>query len=257
MAFTVEDLGDLIEVLRQHPEWQAELRRVLIGDELAELRRETAAFHQEFAEAMARLADRIDRVEGHLEALGRQAEVQSGQIASLAERIEALVRQIEALVEAMRLAERRFGVLEVDAAWLKGAMLESRYRDRAPAIFGRWLHGVRSTFPGELRQVREARSAGAITAAEWDDLLNLDVLVEGRDDDEHPLLIALEVAWTLDTDDIRRAAERAAVLVRAGLAALPAVGGNTIPAEVVALARERGVAVLQEGRPLYWPAVAA
>jgi hypothetical protein len=250
MAFTVEDLGDLIDLLGKHPEWQAELRRVLIGQELAELRRETAAFHEEFTETMARLAERLDRVEAQIEAQGRQIEAQGRQI-------EAQGRQIEALVEVMRIAERRLGILEVDSAWLKGAVLESRYRDRAPAIFGRWLHGVRSTFPNELRQVREARSAGAITPEEWDDLLNLDVLVEGRDDEERILLVALEVAWTLDEGDIRRALARAGVLEKAGLAVQPAVGGNTFAAEILELARDRGVALLQEGRPIFWPAEAA
>ena len=37
MAFTVEDFHDLIELLAQHPEWRAELRRHVLSDDLIEL----------------------------------------------------------------------------------------------------------------------------------------------------------------------------------------------------------------------------
>jgi len=37
MPFTVEDFQDLIRLLAQHPEWQAELRLHVLSDELLEL----------------------------------------------------------------------------------------------------------------------------------------------------------------------------------------------------------------------------
>ena len=39
MAFDVADFGEFLAILRVHPEWQSELRRVLLNDELADLRR--------------------------------------------------------------------------------------------------------------------------------------------------------------------------------------------------------------------------
>ena len=34
MAFTVTDFNDLVKLLSQHPEWQAELRRLMLSGEL-------------------------------------------------------------------------------------------------------------------------------------------------------------------------------------------------------------------------------
>ncbi len=37
MPFTVKDFRDLIRILEKHPEWQAELRRLILTDELLAL----------------------------------------------------------------------------------------------------------------------------------------------------------------------------------------------------------------------------
>ena len=37
MAFTVGDFQDLLRLLRDHPEWQAELRRHVLSDEVLQL----------------------------------------------------------------------------------------------------------------------------------------------------------------------------------------------------------------------------
>jgi hypothetical protein len=37
VAFTVDDLQDLLRLLEQHPEWRAELRRYVLTEELLEL----------------------------------------------------------------------------------------------------------------------------------------------------------------------------------------------------------------------------
>ena len=33
MAFTVNDAADLLRLLREHPEWKAEVRREILGEE--------------------------------------------------------------------------------------------------------------------------------------------------------------------------------------------------------------------------------
>ena len=37
MAFTVRDFTDLVRLLNEHPEWQSELRRIVLTDELLTL----------------------------------------------------------------------------------------------------------------------------------------------------------------------------------------------------------------------------
>ena len=70
MPFTVENFRDLVRILEAHPEWRAELRRLVLTDELLSLpeqlaRRqvETERGFQQLAEAQRRTEDRLIRLE--------------------------------------------------------------------------------------------------------------------------------------------------------------------------------------------------
>lgn len=51
MAFTVEDLTDLIAILEQRPEWREQLRQILLTKEILEL--------PQLVERIARAVDRL------------------------------------------------------------------------------------------------------------------------------------------------------------------------------------------------------
>lgn len=55
MAFTVSDFHDLMRLLDQHPEWRAELRRLLLTEELLSLPQVV----RELAEAQARTEEAL------------------------------------------------------------------------------------------------------------------------------------------------------------------------------------------------------
>src|SRR5438067_2421320 len=70
MAFTVQDFPDLIRLLEEHPDWRAELRRVLLGDEILALPAivaRLAAAVEKLAEDVRHLTERMDAVESRLE----------------------------------------------------------------------------------------------------------------------------------------------------------------------------------------------
>jgi hypothetical protein len=80
MGFDVKDYLDLVRLLQEHPEWRAELRRLLLTDELLAL-----------PELVRELADVQRRTE---------------------ERLLILTERIDALAEAQRRTEERVGGLE-------------------------------------------------------------------------------------------------------------------------------------------------
>lgn len=62
MAFSVEDFQDLLRLLEEHPQWQADLRRRLLTDELLELPalvRQLAAAQVHTEQRLAELAEKI------------------------------------------------------------------------------------------------------------------------------------------------------------------------------------------------------
>ena len=229
MSFAVADFADFLTVLRAHPEWQAELRHILLEDELAEIRRAIEQSRAEFEAALARWTARLDRMDEQLGAF--RAETGS--------RFDAV--------------DKRFDRMDSDLGKLKGRTTETWYRDRASGIFGHVLHRVRAISFSDLEPVRRGRSEGVITSDEWKDLRSLDLLVSGLTDLGQRQVIALEVAWTLDEGDVIRAARRAGTIARVGIDCVAAVGGDIVGDAVIASARHAGVAVLREGDILHWP----
>ena len=85
-----------------------------------------------------------------------------------------------------------------------------------------------------------------LTAREVDQVLRADVIASGTVEGE-PTYVVAEVSWTGDTEDVVRADERAKLLRRAGLAALPLVACNAISPESTAMAKLRQVRVWCNG----------
>ncbi len=138
MGFSVQDFHDLVRLLEAHPEWRAELRRLLLSDELLELPRlfrELVAKVEALAEAQARTEEQVTRLE---EAIVRLAEAQARteeRVAHLEERVgqveDRLGRVEEAIVrlaEAQARTEERVGRLEEAVARLAEAQARTEER---------------------------------------------------------------------------------------------------------------------------------
>jgi hypothetical protein len=84
---------------------------------------------------------------------------------------------------------------------------------------------------------------------EYQSVLDADLLWSGKlwDTGEEVVLI-VEASWTVHASDVERAVQRAAVLRRAGLKALPVTAGEEWPGQVEALALREGVVITRDGR---------
>jgi hypothetical protein len=124
----------------------------------------------------------------------------------------------------------------------EGSLLELRFRDRLPSYLGRFLRKGHVIQASDLIDQIEPKLAEAAV----DDFLRTDVvatgLVEGK-----PTYLVGEVSYTVDADDVMRAARRAACLVKAGLSAIPLVACEKISPQTTAYARQEGVRVWVDG----------
>src|SRR6266478_207140 len=67
MAFTVQEFHDLVALLTQHPEWQAELRRLVLTEELLALPQivhDLAEAQQRTERQIVRLQDDVGELKG-------------------------------------------------------------------------------------------------------------------------------------------------------------------------------------------------
>jgi hypothetical protein len=211
MAFTVQDFHDLIGILEQHPEWRAELRRLMLTEELLSL----PQIVHDLAEAQRRTEQRVAE-----------------------------------LAEAQRRTEQRIGRLQDDVGDLKGIMLEERYHRRASSYFSRLVRQSQVISSSELTGLlAEAVARGALSEEGADEVGWADVVVRGQGrDDGTDLYLVVEVSWGVGTSDVERAMRRAALLAQTGVQPLPVVAGDHIIDEAAELCRAMRVWQVLDGR---------
>jgi hypothetical protein len=251
MAFTVEDFHDLVQLLGDRPEWRADLRRLVLSDELIELPALTRGLgdaQHRTETTVAALADAQRRTEA---AVAQLVETQRGMAADLAglrAAIEKLAETVGAMGQEM---QRRW--YQIDD--LRGWRMERQYNDNAPAYFSRLVRRSRALAKHELANLLDdALDAGKISPVDRHDLLLADAVVRGRRwDDGAEIYLVVEVSVGVGPDDVRRAADRASAL-STFLPAQAVVAGEWINAEERELASARGVEVVAGEQPQAAPA---
>jgi chaperonin cofactor prefoldin len=245
MAFAVEEFHDLVRLLEQHPEWRAELRRLVLSEELLSL----PDLVRELAQAQRRTEERLEAVAARVEQLAEAQRRTEERLEAVAARVEQLAVQVDRLAEAQRRTEERLDRITDRLAATVGSDLERRYRERAASYFQGLLRRIRVVDHQALGlKLDEAQDAGLITRQERDEILRLDVVVQGRLDAEE-VYLAVEVSGTVDEIDVRRAAERAKLLEKAtGQRVIPAVAGNEFTSNTAEEATRYNVACFLDGR---------
>ena len=217
MAFKVPEFRDLVQILEQHPEWRAELRRLVLTEELLTLPQTV----RELVEAQHRTEERVNQ---------------------LTQQVEQLTQQVERLVEV----QLRMGT---DVERLKGSDLERRYRERGHAYFSRLVRRAHVLSGDELiALLDETVAAGQLSEEESDEILQADVVIRGRRrEDGAEVYLVVEVSWGVEISDVQRASQRAALLSRTGTPTLPVVAGYWVTPEAQEPARALRVWQVTDG----------
>jgi hypothetical protein len=242
MAFTVRDFRDLVTLLEQHPEWRAELRRLVLTEELLAL----PQVIRELVDAQQRTEQRLERLETTVQALA-EAQQRTEQrlerlettVQALADALLRLEQQTAKLTEAHLRLERRMERVEGSVGDLKGVTLEIRYYNRAFAYFSRVVRRAHALSGDELHALIEpAIDQGRLSEEGADEVIQADVVVRGRQrDDGGEVYLVVEVSWGVGTGDVERAVRRASLLAQTGVRTLPVVAGEHITDEAAELAR--------------------
>lgn len=234
MSFTVNDLQDLTRLLATHPEWLSEVRRLVLTNELLAL----PDIVRELAEAQRRTEERLDQLVARMDELAVRMDQLAEAQRHTEERLDRLTMIMERLVKQM--------------AEIRGDTLEMKFRDKAPAYFGRWLRRVRVVPITDIETQLETK----LNDREMMDLFALDVLVRGQtrstEAKGEEIWLAVEVSSVVDERDVQRAERRASLLRRAGLRAVPVAAGAQVNAEAESVAELLHVALMRDGVDQGW-----
>ena len=215
---TVNNIADILRIIREQPEWGEALRAALFSKELLEMPQTLA----EFAQVTNR---RLSSLEGDV------SELKAGQARLEVDVAELKVGQarLEGDVAELKAGQGR---LEGAVGNLQGNAYEQRVANNISSIVRQHL-GVRRVrvlkgfkTPDEMtfhNMMDEAGDQGVISERERVEVGNSDIVLQGYSQQAITYL-ALEVSLTVGESDINRAADRADILSRAtGKSAVPAV----------------------------------
>lgn len=252
---------DFLRLLREDPEFRAQVRQELQIQELMELPEKFAALssqtQQEFSEIKSRLAG-IEKIISELQdaVTKLQAAITELQaaVAKLQETVAAQQTAITKLQETVDRHEVLLTRMDGRLGRLEGAEYERRVSRTFIGVLSRALGGLRhgrlmhssayGTIPEFSELMETATDDDKISHSQWYEILLTDAVVRGVKDGETIYAVA-EISLTIHQDDIDRAAERAAIIQQAtGAATYPIVIGDTIPPQQQAQASNKGVTAL-------------
>ncbi len=203
---TIHSIQDLFRLLAAHPEYQAEIRRHVLTQDLLNL-----------PSRFDRFESRFDRFEGRVE---RFIEEQR--------RINRETRQDIGEVR------RDISELKQDMSQIRGGYARDRTIRRAPLIAMRMgLTYARTLTVGDLVSMAQSADVSGIESQEIDSFVDADLVMETTDQDGQTVYIAVEISYTANRQDTRRAIRNAEFLSRfTGQTARPAIASVRNDSEI-------------------------
>ncbi|MFA0753485.1 MAG: hypothetical protein IMHGJWDQ_001261 [Candidatus Fervidibacter sp.] len=267
MALTREDLESLLRWLDEDPKFRAALRQKLLGDGFTVQLHVPTEWMMRVEERLERLEERSERMErdiatlkqdmaeakGDIATLKQDMAEAKGDIATLKQDMAEAKGDIATLKQDVSVLKRDVKELKNDMGMVKGEAFQTNWARKAGAHFGRLLEGGHEASGLVSRRLDEAQAQGRITPEESDEVWDADLLWAGTVKKGAlagaEIVFVGELSWAVESQDVQRAAQRAAILRKAGVWAVPFVGGKEWASEEVRQeARSRQVLGFVNGR---------
>lgn len=250
---TIDNIADLVRILKERPEWTETLRSILLTEELlnlpvqlATLGEQSVSLGEQFAALGGQFAEfiqetrennrvvnlRLAQQEEQTRLLGEQIRQLTERTQLLEQQTQLLGEQTQQLTEQTRILTQRFNRLEGRFSNFEGDSYERKVRNRALVRAQRYLgleEAHLSMFqdgqmtPALNRAVFRAFRNAVITGEQIDELIESDIIAS----DPSNRHVVFEVSITAAATDIHRAKSRAAILATV-------TGGTVIPAIITA-----------------------
>ncbi len=246
---TINDINDLVRILREQPEWVDTLRSLLLSQELLALPERFADFVK-LTDANFRLVNqRLDNLEADVAELKTDMAEVKADVAELKTDVAELKTDMAGLKTEVRQINGR---LDNGFGFNYELKTEKNIRSIAGQFLGlrsvRVLRGTQANQDTELAdRTEEAAEQGVITWAENAELWRADLIFTGRNREGNgPEYVVAEVSITAGDADVNRASRRAEILSRVlERPAQAVVIAANIDAGRNRLAGEKGVVLIQ------------
>ena len=213
----INDIRDLLQILREQPDWADQVRAVLLSQELLELPGKVAIL----AATVETINRRLDRLEQDVAELKTDVAELKTDVAELKTDVKDLKAGQKTIID--------------DVGFIKGRYAGDLAVMDAPDIAEAMGYEYRRTLTRE--QIREISrpGQGSVASNRLLSFRHADLVIEAVQDSEITY-IAVEASFTADERDTRRAMDNAALLTRfTGSPARPAIASVRNTDEVLPL----------------------
>ena len=243
---TINDISDLIRILRDDPAWADAVRSVLLSQELLRLPEEFAALTRAFREHAETTNRRLESLEAG------QDQLRQGQ-AQLQTAVDGLQAAVGELQNTADRTQTTVNAVRGDLGNLSGSFFQRRAASFAERVARRDFH-LRQTslvhhadqagdsiLKQKLNEAAEGPSRD-FTEDDADLVERADAVIVGKAPDGTEVYLLVEMSVTVAKDDVDRARDGAEALQRAvGATTHALVIGEAITTEAVTQAKDRAV----------------
>ena len=243
---TINDISDLIRILRDDPAWADAVRSVLLSQELLRLPEEVAALTRAFREHAETTNRRLESLEAG------QDELKQGQ-AQLQTTVNGLQTTVNGLQTTVNGMQTTVNGMRGELGNLSGSFFQQRAANFAVRVARRDFH-LRETSlvhhadhvgDSTLKQMLDDAAEDATRDFNEDDAAlveQADAVIAGKAPDGTEVYLLVEASITVLKDDVDRAKDRAELLQRAvGATTHALVIGEAIADEAATQAKDRAV----------------
>lgn len=201
-----------VQALKDHPDWREEVRVQILGEELMRL----PVVFQAFVVNQERFNDEVREFRSNQEKFNQEVLL----------RFDNMDRRLDNMDHRLANMDRRFDRMEHDSSWLKNFSTEYRAESHAYSIcVAAGCEPTRILTRAELNEIARSLTDSSITPGDRGSFASADMIIEA-DSNGELVYIAVEVSYSADQRDRRRAARNAGYLTDVtGRRAIPALAG--------------------------------
>ena len=233
----IATVEDLVRILDEHPQWLEALRERL-------LTRELLALPQQLADFAAATERRFEAVERQLQTQGAQLQTQGAQLQAQRGQLEAQGRRLGKVEDRLDGVEGQLNQLRIDIGPLKAAHVRNAARSVADAIAEeQGVELVAILDRQELGAMLRSSDTHGISKDDLESFRLADMVLRATGPDGAECYVAVEVSFTANGRDTRRAVRNAEYLTRfTGRRAYAVVAGQRFDDRIRAAVKSGAVA---------------
>ena len=207
--YIIKEFEDLLNLLRERPDYLEKLRVLILTKELLELPIKFEEFRNEVNRRFDELDKRFEEVDKRFEEVDRRLEALEKGQEEIKEKLKEHDKEIEEIKQKLDRHEKSIQEL-------KGWQLEHKVRMNICAYVGKYIKKCRIKDKSEMAdELDEYVEKNIINEIERDDVLLLDILVSGiSKETKEEIFIAIEISYKIGNNDIERVIKRKKILER-------------------------------------------